>query len=373
MSDFRMSGGYCPNCGKKTELGDAFCVNCGAKLTFSDSSAPGGDSTPTAFDGRAASAPSAESPKKKPGPINRLLSVALIAVFIWAIVSWIGDNFVGEGYTDYASAGKAAATQMVDHKSPVIVAFNVDGFKGELSPYKAGETKLALNLLSDDVMMKMQKASFTYDGDPRHGDHLALVCSPVERRSYLTKQGIRKLQTLNLSIKTEYYTTAEQDKEFDTAVKKVLAQLRVDGMSDYEKVRAIYKYICSNVTYDEAHLNDDGYTLKYTGYAALKNHTAVCAGVADLFYYMANTAGLEARVVTSSTHAWNFVKLGGKCYYLDATWDLGKGETEYQFFLKGKYDFNHFVKYNLSLFGFGNQLTDTDKGYTFSDYAYGRL
>ena len=166
------------------------------------------------------------------------------------------------------------------------------------------------------------------------------------------------------------YTTAEQDKAFEDAVKNTLAQLHIEGMSDYEKVRAIYNYICTSVTYDHARLEDDSYTLKYTGYAALINHTAVCAGVADLFYWMANSAGLEARVVTSSTNAWNFVKLDGKCYYLDATWDLGCSESQYQFFLKGKYDFNHFVKYELSLFGFGNQLTDTDKDYTFSDYAY---
>ena len=371
MSDSRMSGGYCPNCGEKTEPGDVFCVSCGTKLPSPVSSASKGGSTP-ASSGSGSTPASGDNTKKKPGPINKLLSAVMIGVFIWAVISWGGDMIFGKGYKDYASAGKAAAAQMIDHKSPVIVAFNVDGFKEELSTFKGGVTELGLSLMSDDVMTRLQKAAFTYDGDPRHGDHLALVCSPVERRSYLTTQGIRKLQTLNLSMKTEYYTTAEQDKEFETSVKNILSQLHVEGKSDYEKVRTIYNYICSNVTYDEAHLKDDSYTLKYTGYAALKNHTAVCAGVADLFYTMANSAGLEARVVTSSTHAWNFVKLGGKCYYLDATWDLGRSEAEYEYFLKGKYDFNHFVKYNLSLFGFGNQLTDTDKGYVFSDYAYVR-
>ncbi|HCI73928.1 MAG TPA: hypothetical protein DHV42_05240 [Lachnospiraceae bacterium] len=395
MSNSNGNAAFCPKCGAKTEPGDVFCIHCGTKLPQRTGSMYGGGSTQatsgsthgagptqttsgsthgtgstrtTSGSTTAKSVAPAQSATKK-SPVRKLLSFALVIACIAGVAYWCKDNFLGSGYTDYASVGKAVAAKLVRHESPVTISYNVQGFQGELSGFKASESTFALQMMAEDVMDRSFKEAIHYDGDPRHGDHLALVSCPVEIRSSLTK-GAAGRQTLHLNIQTDYYTTTAQDREFETAVKNTLSQLHIEGMSDYEKVRAIYNYICTNVTYDDFHLNDDSYTLKYTGYAALINHTAVCAGIADLFYWMANSAGLEARVVTSSTHAWNFVKLDGLCYYLDATWDLGCSESQYQFFLKGKYDFNHFVKYELRLFGFGNQLTDTDRDYTFSDYSY---
>ena len=112
-------------------------------------------------------------------------------------------------------------------------------------------------------------------------------------------------------------------------------------------VKAIYDYICSNVTYDHDNLNDKSYSLKYTAYAALINKTAVCQGYASLFYRLALDAGVDTRVISGEAggpHAWNIVKLNGKYYNLDSTWDAGR--STYAYFLKNTNDFDDHVRDN---------------------------
>ena len=126
----------------------------------------------------------------------------------------------------------------------------------------------------------------------------------------------------------------------DTAVSNLLKSLNVSGKSDYQKVGAVYDYICDNVTYDYDNLEDDSYTLKFTAYAALKNKTAVCQGYALLFYRLMLELGIDARVIAGDgggPHGWNIVKLGNVYYNADTTWDAGV--DEYQFFLKNTENF----------------------------------
>ena len=126
------------------------------------------------------------------------------------------------------------------------------------------------------------------------------------------------------------------EEELDASIAQVMQELGVEGLTDYEKIKAIYDYVCKNVTYDYQHLNDVNYQLKYTAYAALINKTAVCQGYATLLYRMLLEAGLDSRIVAGATHAWNIVKLGDKYYYLDATWDSQR--DIYGFFLRGTDD-----------------------------------
>ena len=119
-------------------------------------------------------------------------------------------------------------------------------------------------------------------------------------------------------------------------------ELSINTMkSDYEKVVAIYDYICDNVTYDYTNLEDDTYDLKYTAYAALINKTSVCQGYANLLYRMLHEAGIDSRIVTGigngGGHAWNIVELNNRYYYADATWDAVR--MPYEYFLKGTTDF----------------------------------
>lgn len=144
--------------------------------------------------------------------------------------------------------------------------------------------------------------------------------------------------TFNFDV--TYRATESQDNKFESKLTTVMDSLSLENMSDYQKVKTIYDYICDTVDYDYNHSST--YYQKYTAYAALVNKTAVCQGYANLFYRMCKEAGIPVRIVTGTSknqsHAWNIVALDGKYYNVDATWDAGK--SNYSYFLKSNSEFN---------------------------------
>ena len=140
-----------------------------------------------------------------------------------------------------------------------------------------------------------------------------------------------------------YKSNTQQEQALRTAVKNKTAELCNGVSSEYEKIRRIYDFICSTVSFDHENVDDDDYFLKYTAYAAMINHTAICQGYATLFYRMCLEAGIDTRVVRNATHGWNIVRLGNVYYYVDATWDEYADKSilkkNFAWFLKSSADF----------------------------------
>ena len=133
-----------------------------------------------------------------------------------------------------------------------------------------------------------------------------------------------------------YYTTPEQEAELADRVDDLLDSFEFsESSSDFTKIQTIYDYVCRHVTYDNENLNDDSYKLKFTAYAALINGTAVCQGYSSLIYRMAKQEGIDSRIIASTTHGWNIVRMDGLYYYLDATWD-SKTPDSWRYFLCGE-------------------------------------
>ena len=109
----------------------------------------------------------------------------------------------------------------------------------------------------------------------------------------------------------------------------ILASIIKPGMSDGEKELAIHDYIIANTVYDYDSFNGKGHlsltTNPYTADGCLLNGLAVCQGYANAFYFLANSVGIECRIVVGQAggglHAWNMVKLDGDYYLVDTTWD----------------------------------------------------
>ena len=154
-----------------------------------------------------------------------------------------------------------------------------------------------------------------------------------------------------IKIIPEYYTTPAQEEEVTEEVHRILDGFAFDeSTDDYEKVRAIYDYVYQNVCYDKVHQNKDNQHLKTTAYAALHYGTAVCQGYSVLMYRLLKESGVDARVITGTgtfegqdeLHAWNLVKIDGRYYNLDVTWDKALESDIY--FLKGDADFPDHVR-----------------------------
>lgn len=187
---------------------------------------------------------------------------------------------------------------------------------------------------NQDVMTDIFHEAVRHTGVPDEGDYLRWQYAGWEGNMSGYVEG--NTYFLTLSYTFTYYTTAQQEAEVDTAISEIRNQLELAGKDDYDKLQAIYGYICSHVTYDEEHADDADYKRKYTVHAAIFDHTAVCQGYALLVYRLALEEGIDCRFLAGMgngvSHGWNIVKLGSYYYNVDATWDAG--ETRYQYFLR---------------------------------------
>lgn len=121
----------------------------------------------------------------------------------------------------------------------------------------------------------------------------------------------------------EYLATRQQEAYVAEQVKKISAKIIMPTMNAHEKVRIIHDYIVANVAYDES-------LTRYSAYDALTSGKTVCNGYALLASKLLKQAGIENRIISgyasdgegeAELHAWNLVKLDGKWYHVDCTWD----------------------------------------------------
>lgn len=127
-----------------------------------------------------------------------------------------------------------------------------------------------------------------------------------------------------------------EEKEAITMIgqlEQILTQLmlRVDGMSDYEKVMFVFNYIIDTTQYDLDSYDDyqngtltEGLELSSSIYGTLVGRKAMCEGYSKTVQYLLNKMGIECLYITGESegegHAWNYVKLDNVYYGLDVTW-----------------------------------------------------
>lgn len=144
-----------------------------------------------------------------------------------------------------------------------------------------------------------------------------------------------------------YYESLSQTKKVNEKVPGILSKLKLDGKSNYEKVKAVHDYICELITYSYT-----GKDVESTMYGAVFNGKALCNAYSLCMYKLLVEAGVPCKIIggtagsgrDSGGHAWNIVALGDKWYYVDLTWDDSpedsKAEYCYDYFLKGSSDFD---------------------------------
>ena len=123
--------------------------------------------------------------------------------------------------------------------------------------------------------------------------------------------------TIRYQIK--YYTDLEQEKTVTAWINEVMPSLNLEGLHDIEKIRRIYKYICSHFEYDYDNLYNSNDYLKYTAYGGITRGKMVCQGYSNLLYRMLLEAGIDSRIVSgmagssgNERHAWNIIELMDK-------------------------------------------------------------
>lgn len=120
--------------------------------------------------------------------------------------------------------------------------------------------------------------------------------------------------------------------ELEAAANKCIAGIPGDA-DTYETVLYVHDYIVENTDYDYAAIKAHKRGLVHSAYGCLVEGDAVCEGYAEAFTYIMKAVGIESGVCTGSNHAWNYVKIDGDYYWLDATWDDDGGEPRHEYFL----------------------------------------
>ena len=134
-------------------------------------------------------------------------------------------------------------------------------------------------------------------------------------------------------------STVFGSSSLEEATKKALAVVKPE-MSDLEKALVLHDYIALNTEYDyQGYLNGNLPNSVFTIEGTLVEGKAVCQGYALAYQYLLNKVGIESKYVASSAmnHGWNLVKIFGRWYHVDVTWDDPVwdqlGRVKHQYFL----------------------------------------
>ncbi|MDO4571117.1 MAG: transglutaminase domain-containing protein [Planctomycetia bacterium] len=116
------------------------------------------------------------------------------------------------------------------------------------------------------------------------------------------------------------------------AISRSLSAFRLDA---YGKELALHDFLATSVKYEHT---DSSYHKAHSSVGAILHGRAVCEGYAMAFKLLCDALGLSCIVVFGRTsnsnegegHAWNIVKLNGKCYHVDVTWDSAQTSSNYK-------------------------------------------
>ena len=124
--------------------------------------------------------------------------------------------------------------------------------------------------------------------------------------------------------------TKEKQALAKTKIKKLMPSIVKASMTELQKVIAIHDWIVINMNY--AYNDYKNGTVKkdaHTAYGGLESGYVVCNGYVELFSMMAEEVGIETKRISGygntglgdQHHSWSQVKIDGKWYNLDLTWD----------------------------------------------------
>lgn len=131
---------------------------------------------------------------------------------------------------------------------------------------------------------------------------------------------------IDITPKTNYtgQKLEKMQKELDEAADKIVKKAKKKKTA-FEKILFVHDYIIKTTDYDKKKEPDE---LSHTAYGCLVKKKAVCDGYTYAFTLIMNRLNIPSSDVYGGEHAWNFVLLDGKYYYLDLTWDdpISQGE-----------------------------------------------
>ncbi len=157
--------------------------------------------------------------------------------------------------------------------------------------------------------------SYTYD---KHARFFIQITVTDSKGQYVVFQP-RPFESHPASSETDAATVVGK-------VNQIISETITPGMSEYAKAKVLHDWLIFNANYD--------YSYTYSGPEGVLLHgTGVCDSYARAYQKLLTAAGLQSIIVTGfgngGYHGWNLVRVDGKWYHVDCTWDdPGRGGDE---------------------------------------------
>ena len=100
-------------------------------------------------------------------------------------------------------------------------------------------------------------------------------------------------------------------------------------MTELEKARVYYTWVCENTTYDYQ-AGDD--SISHTPYSLFALGTAVCDGYTGAYNLLLKLEGIDCTALSNSSHIWTVATLDGTEYHIDTTWGDSGRAFSYNYF-----------------------------------------
>ncbi|XP_071982449.1 kyphoscoliosis peptidase-like isoform X2 [Engystomops pustulosus] len=182
------------------------------------------------------------------------------------------------------------------------------------------------------------------------GDH-SQATRPFKRKK---KQELLSLTDFTLIDEHVRSVSSEMGSGI-VSVPEIVQTITARSRSDIEKLRAIWIWLCHNISYDVEGFLGNSEKL-YKTEDVVEKKRGVCAGYAGLCRDMCSEAGIRCREITGcsrgadscdsagfhrtkSNHMWNVVELEGAWYHLDACWGAGTVDLQQKIFIPRHEDF----------------------------------
>lgn len=210
-------------------------------------------------------------------------------------------------YRDILPAGSHTVGSL--HDAKVMAQSMIDGT--ERLPIAITDSTLAV----DDIQRALSQAGYGWIHFQLNRDGTEIVASPSAGKT---------LEECAAAINESFQLAGNYLKEAITS-----------GMTEREKIEALYDVVTQNVAYDFRYYTDLS-NMPYesrVALGALRDHLAICGGYAQAFETLLDMAGIENYTVSGTSsgeyHMWNYVILNGEGYYCDPTADRGGSDRHF--------------------------------------------
>lgn len=150
--------------------------------------------------------------------------------------------------------------------------------------------------------------------------------------SYSVRSGV-----VSINFSSSLYGMDEIDRYREDTMEYAITvhdKLWADGavtsdMSDYDKARVYYTWICGHCRYDFAAADT---SMSHSGYRAFAEGLAVCDGYTAAYNLLLRLEGIPCVTASTADHIWTVAELDGKTVHIDTTWGDRSGSVAYQYF-----------------------------------------